>query len=280
MASVFLNATISLLFLYIGQAANATAAKHYPHMLNQHHSHRHAHRQAPGTLLNLEAQEANAAADEAAEVVCHNLRRQHRLKGPKPSYEECLQELRRIVEPATSVALSARLAGQKFDFGKAVAAKAHFEVAVAAPAPSPAAAAPAAPWGMDRLHMDGVTKSLPAQGFQGPFVKHSDMESFSGDWQEEYGPNNGVFRLETLCSEHPENKFCRHHFRSKASTPLGFKGAPPAPAKVPAFHLVRTRHVQNQPLADDRPLRSKAVGAFEHTVWFVPAVILLAGLLA
>mmetsp|Transcript_43201 Transcript_43201/g.99598 ORF Transcript_43201/g.99598 Transcript_43201/m.99598 type:complete len:121 (+) Transcript_43201:71-433(+) len=37
-------------------------------------------------------------------------------------------------------------------------------------------------------HMDKKSPNLPEQGFQGKGVSHTDMESATGDWTQEYGP--------------------------------------------------------------------------------------------
>lgn len=59
-----------------------------------------------------------------------------------------------------------------------------------------------------RLHMDEKLK-LPTQGFGGKLVEHEDQATATGDWGKEFGPKAGHRTYYQICSEHPENPWCR-----------------------------------------------------------------------
>jgi hypothetical protein len=62
----------------------------------------------------------------------------------------------------------------------------------------------------DRLHMDGE-KKLPTQGYWGKLVAHEDMETATGDWQEEHNPQDYAKTMATICKDYPESKWCDHY---------------------------------------------------------------------
>eukprot|EP00746_Dinoflagellata_sp_MGD_P033917 gnl/MRDRNA2_/MRDRNA2_18098_c0_seq1.p1 gnl/MRDRNA2_/MRDRNA2_18098_c0~~gnl/MRDRNA2_/MRDRNA2_18098_c0_seq1.p1 ORF type:complete len:239 (+),score=48.85 gnl/MRDRNA2_/MRDRNA2_18098_c0_seq1:56-772(+) len=98
-----------------------------------------------------------------------------------------------------------------------------------APAPAPGPAPGPAPWTDDPEWMlDGArgdkTKTVPItdeltglesnpvaeQGFHGPKVQHDDMETMTGDWNREFGPN-GPSNLWEACKTNPGNYWCKQH---------------------------------------------------------------------
>lgn len=104
-----------------------------------------------------------------------------------------------------------------------------------APAPAPGGAPGPAPWTDDPMWMvDGArgdkTKTVPVsnefqglesnpvaeQGFHGPKVQHDDMETMTGDWNIEFGPNGPANLLEA-CKANPNSYWCKQHMDTLTS---------------------------------------------------------------
>jgi hypothetical protein len=45
---------------------------------------------------------------------------------------------------------------------------------------------------------------LPTQGYIGKLVEHEDQETFTGDWQKEFGSK----KMWKFCKKNPDNPWC------------------------------------------------------------------------
>mmetsp|Transcript_107348 Transcript_107348/g.333550 ORF Transcript_107348/g.333550 Transcript_107348/m.333550 type:complete len:322 (+) Transcript_107348:56-1021(+) len=54
-------------------------------------------------------------------------------------------------------------------------------------------------------------RPLPAQGFEGEEVEHQDTQTMTEDWQTEFGPAAGHRSFVEICSDFPDNEWCRLH---------------------------------------------------------------------
>lgn len=61
---------------------------------------------------------------------------------------------------------------------------------------------------MDRLHMDEDLK-LPTQGYWGKLIEHEDMQTMTGDWGAEFGPNSGLKSVREICAKYPDSRWCK-----------------------------------------------------------------------
>lgn len=83
-----------------------------------------------------------------------------------------------------------------------------------APAPAPPSSPGAAPAPQDFMWARSMShdQPLPEDGFEGPLVKHEDMDTMTQDWMQERTPES---RLCAICAENPGNPWCRGKCRKK-----------------------------------------------------------------
>merc|ERR1719271_1889609 len=110
-----------------------------------------------------------------------------------------------------------------------------FHAAAAAGAGAPAGApggpgAPAAPakHPLDVAEQGKESNGAPEQGFaglrgSGAITQHDDKTTMTSDWRQEFGPH-GPSDLATICSQHPENRWCSHHAGAIAGNPVAAVG--------------------------------------------------------
>jgi len=83
--------------------------------------------------------------------------------------------------------------------------------------PCPPAPVDEAAPGYIPAEVDKADKLLPSQGYseheRGPFVKHDDGQTYTGDWRKEW-PSLDESEKESItriCTEHPDNVWCRRY---------------------------------------------------------------------